>query len=1110
MDEDVKASMHKNRRTTLERIEKYISDKQFRDVNLRGKLYPFSKEIDCLSHWCVPGGEAAWEQWPFKQVITQDFKPTSVGKAFGPLWSTHWFRIEVKVPDSWKGQQVWLQWNSQAEAMLWSRNGEPLQGMSPGGYHHHIRRDVSTNSQSGQHEKQETENDHVDSHAEGGLPHQTRTDYPISRCWNGSQETLVYYIELACNNMFGGGKEGMISPPDPKRTFKIERAEICTMDADVYKLIMDLEVLHDMAKTLPNDDPCSYEALYAGNQMINTIIKNDYRMASKIANTFFSKGNGARAHTVALMGHCHIDSAWLWPYSETKRKCARSWTSTLNLMEEYPEMRFACSQAQQFSWMKSHYPAIFEKIRTQVKAGRFIPVGGSWVEMDGLIPSGESFMRQFLYGQLFYQREFGIQCKEFWLPDTFGYSAQFPQICKQFGITRFLTQKLSWNMVNKFPHHNFLWEGLDGTTIIAHFPPGDSYEMNVKVGEAMKTVRNLQDKGRVSTSAFLYGYGNGGGGPTREMMERARRLKDVDGCPRMEHMSPNTFFKRLESEKQNLCRWTGELFLELHNGTYTSQANTKRQNRECEIALRDAEMMLAFVAVSGELSQEKLHAYQEALVGAWKKVLLNQFHDVIPGTSIGHVYRDADQMFQESQALAAQIKEACAALILQDTPESRQGDMVVVNTFPWKVQQVVTVKEKGQEPSKKRIRMDGEVTQPAQNGEYYVAVEAQGIGWTKLLPMCPAPVTVRISNGNYILENSLIRAEITKYGQVISLTSASDVSHNVFKKSDGPQCYGNQLMMYDDIPLYWDAWDTMDYHLETAKVLNEEDSGCVMTEMKVLERGPLVVKLQWEMKISNASSLTQEIELSAVSPHLTFNNHVNWHENRKFLKVAFNTGFMTRNATFDTQFGYIERPTHTNTSWESAKFEVSGHKWADLSEHDFGMAVMNDSKYGWSARGSKLTLSLLRSPKAPDEHCDIGTHNFRYALMPHNGSFQSAGVQRRAYEFNNTLMISSTTLSEDKDTWYSLVGDGAMIEAVKLAEDKTGDVVVRLYEMEGGSPKVWLKVPSTPRPRSAYLCSGLEDPYKELSFSVEKDNKYLFIALNLTPFKIVNVRISYG
>ncbi|XP_069185625.1 alpha-mannosidase 2C1 isoform X1 [Procambarus clarkii] len=1077
MDEEVKASMHKHRRTTLERIEKYVSDQHFEDVNLYGKLYPFSKEIDYLSHWCVPGGEGTWEQWSFERVITQDFQPVTIGESYGPLWSTHWFKIEVTIPESWKGQQTWLLWNSEAEAMLWSMNGEPLQGLSPGG---------------------------------GGLPNQKRADYPISRCWNGSKETLVYYIEMSCNNMFGAGKKGLIFAPDPERRFKVEMAKVCTMDADVHKLILDLKVLHDLAASISQDDPRSYDALYTGNHIINTIVKKDFSLASKIADTFFSNGNGARAHTLALIGNCHIDSAWLWPYSEAKRKCARSWVSTLALIEEYPEMKFACSQAQQFSWIKNHYPAVFKKIQSQVSAGSFIPVGGTWVEMDGLIPSGESFMRQFLYGQLFFQKEFGILCKEFWLPDTFGYSAQFPQICKQFSIDYFLTQKLSWSLVNKFPHHNFLWEGLDGTTVLAHFPPGDSYEMNVKVGEAMRSVKNLQDKGRVSTSAFLYGYGDGGGGPTREMLERAHRLKDVDGCPRMEHMSPTSFFERLEAEKQNLCCWVGELFLELHNGTYTSQANTKRQNRECEFALRDAEMMLAFAAVGKLLNEETLHVYQESMVDAWKKILLNQFHDVLPGSSIGSVYHDSDVLFQEALTRALEVKEACAALVLQNTPEARQGDMVVVNTLPWKVQQVLILKDEAREPKRKRMCVEGEVVQLASTGGYYVALEAQGIGWTKLSPVCPTPVTVRIIHGNFILENSLIRAEITKYGQVISLTSASDPARDVFRKRDGTQYYGNQLMIYDDIPLYWDAWDTMDYHLETAKVLNDENSGCPLTEMKVIESGPLVVKLHWEVIISNTSSLSQDIELSAVSPHLTFHNCVSWHENRKFLKVAFNTGILARTATFDTQFGYIERPTHTNTSWEAAKFEVCGHKWADLSEHDFGMSVINDSKYGWSARGGSLTLSLLRSPKAPDEHCDMGSHNFKYALMPHKGSLQSAGIQQKAYEFNNKLMISSSSLSEDRYIWYSLVGDGAMIEAVKLAEDKSADVIVRLYEMGGGSPKVLLKFPSAPRPRSACLCSGLEEPYKELSISVEEADTHLYIELNFSPFKILNVRISYG
>ncbi|XP_068208196.1 alpha-mannosidase 2C1-like [Palaemon carinicauda] len=1079
MADIVTASFHKNRRTTLERIEKYISDVYFTDANLRGKLYPSSKPIEKIWHWALPGGEGKWEKFPFSSIVGQNFTPTKVGESFGPTWSTHWFKLEVMIPENWMGQEVWLRWKSQSEAMVWSESGSPLQGLST------------------------------------GVEKQMRSGYRISECWKPTERRLplVYYIEMSCNNMFGAGKNGMINPPDENKTFTLEMAEICTLDKQVRKLLLDLDVLHGMAKKL-EEDPRGYEALYCANQMINYIVNGNKSLASRIADNFFAKRNGERAHTLAVMGHCHIDSAWLWPYSETKRKCARSWSSTLQLMKDYPEMKFVCSQAQQFEWVKMYYPELYARIKIRVQEGRFIPVGGTWVEMDGLIPSGESFMRQFLYGQRFFQKEFGLKCKEFWLPDTFGYSAQFPQICKLFGINRFLTQKLSWNLVNRFPHHNFLWEGLDGSTVLAHFPPGDSYEMDVTVDEAVRTVKNLEDKGRVTTSAFLYGFGDGGGGPTSDMLERARRLSDVDGCPRMEHMSPSEFFQRLEKDQRNLCRWVGELYLELHNGTYTSQAKTKKQNRECEFALREAEMLLAVTTIRGLLRNSEGYRYQAELGEAWKKVLLNQFHDVIPGSSIGIVYRDSDVLYQEALKFAKGIKNFCLDVLCKGNSSEGENEMSVINTLPWPVKKVINVsKEILEEPSQKRIRLEEETMQPASTGGHYVAVKAQGIGYSKLNVTHAAPVEVGFKDNKFILRNSFIEAVITRYGTVENLRLAGGDARDVFAvdHQDGVK-YGNKINLYDDIPLYWDAWDTMDYHLETEQHLNHEGVQLVQ-EMEIVESGPLLVKLRWHMKISEHSSLRQDIELTAVNPYLTFNTYVDWHEKHKFLKVSFDTGLHAKKATFDSQFGHVERPTHSNTTWDSAKFEVCGHKWADISEHNFGVAVLNDSKYGWTCKGSKLSLSLLRSPKAPDDKCDMGAHTFKYALMPHDGSFQKAQVQKKAYEFNTDLIVTpSQSLNVKADTWFNLEGEGAMIEAVKLSEDN-GNVVVRIYEMNGGRSTVRLRITAHPPPASAQLCNGLEEPIAPLVLvkSHPSSGTEAYVCdLHLTPFKIVNVLLIYA
>ncbi|CAL4079511.1 unnamed protein product, partial [Meganyctiphanes norvegica] len=1103
---NVTASLHKNYRTTLERIEKFISEIYFIDVNLRGKLYPTSNKITDITHWALPGGDGAWEKWTFDQIRQQPFTPVKIGDSFGPTWSTHWFKLQFNIPDEWCGKEVRLRWKSQSESMVWSKEGEPLQGLST------------------------------------GISHQMRSDFRISQCWDKKSESFCYYIEMACNNMFGAGNNGMISPPDMNKQFTLELAEISVFDVDVYKLLIDLQILHDMAKNL-KDDIKGYDALYTGNEIINRYIKGEIKEAILISKEFFSKGNGSRNHTLAAIGHCHIDSAWLWNYSESKRKCARSWISAIGLMNDYPEMVFACSQAQQFAWVKEHYPQIFMKIKDMVEYGQFIPVGGSWVEMDGLLPSGESFMRQFLYGQQFYLKEFGLECKEFWLPDTFGYSSQIPQICMLFGINRFLTQKLSWSLVNKFPHHNFLWEGLDGSTILAHFPPGDSYEMNVTVDECLRTVKNLQDKGRVSTSAFLYGFGDGGGGPTQDMLERAKRLSDVDGCPKLQHMTPDSFFKCLESDRPNLCRWVGELYLELHNGTYTSQANTKLQNRKCEFILRETEFVLAVAAITKQLNTDRVQHHQINLVDAWKKVLLNQFHDVIPGSSIGSVYKDSDKLYEEVKSVANAVKKECISCCLQ-TLLSSTGRPVIVNSLPWKVKKVIEVddvsfftldstpeKDSNSDSSvgvdsisRKRFKMDGLATQPAITGGQYIPVEASGMGWSTVKSCEYTPVTVERNNDTFVLKNELIECIVSNYGELLSLRLIVN-NKDVFNRSESYTKTGNKLMLFDDIPLYWDAWDTMDYHLETGKVLNDNCSDYTMTPVKIVESGPLMVKLEWSLQISDLSSLTQEIELSAFNPYIVFNTKVNWNENRKFLKVMFDTRLNSRIASFDTQFGFLERPTHKNTSWDSAKFEVCGHKWADISEYDFGLSVLNDCKYGWSTNGGALTLSLLRSPKAPDDQCDMGKHQFSYAAMPHAGTHQSADVPKRAYEFNIDSLVPPINLRSNKTfggIFFNIHGEGVMIEAVKLAEDNINHIVLRMFEMYGGSTSAILEVHAPREVAAIYLCDGMERPLNTLravpitqSEITNEENfvkmeNFYHINLDFSPFQIVNLKLAYS
>ncbi|CAL4203420.1 unnamed protein product, partial [Meganyctiphanes norvegica] len=496
----------------------------------------------------------------------------------------------------------------------------------------------------------------------------------------------VFYIEMAISKILGNGGMDQIDPPQPDVHYTLELAEIAVFNTQVYKLTRDLEVLHQLADNLQSDTR-GHQALFTGNQMVNSIIKGDDSVASDIADYFFQQGNGARAHQLAAIGNCHIDSAWLWPFSETKRKVRRSFSSQLALMETYPEHKFVASQAQQWAWCKQYYPELFDRIKQKVTEGKFLPVGSTWIEMDGNIPSGESFIRQFLHGQRFYQQELGYTCKEFWLPDTFGYSAQIPALMHHMGLKKFLTQKLSWSLVNKFPHHNFTWEGIDGSSVLAHFPPGDSYEMNCTVDEAFRTLNNLQDKGRVGTSAFLFGYGDGGGGPTQDMLERLRRMKDVDGIPKVDIMTPDELFSQLEPDQHNMCRWVGELYLELHNGTYTTQAAMKRLCREAEFRLRDAEFMLS-TAIANNGPGNLLPGSLSELDPAWKKVLLNQFHDVLPGSGIGIIYPEATTQYAEAIKVADEVwQQAADNLFGNDANTS----VVMVNTLQWERSEVVTM-----------------------------------------------------------------------------------------------------------------------------------------------------------------------------------------------------------------------------------------------------------------------------------------------------------------------------------------------------------------------------------------------------------------------------------
>ncbi|XP_004365158.2 alpha mannosidase [Capsaspora owczarzaki ATCC 30864] len=992
----------KHTNVTIERVEKLLSGIYFTDANLGHPHLVYGGDLPCatrqpfahLLHRPATGTSRP----TFAQVLSDGdggFTRVERTKSFGPSWTTHWFAFDLVIPPAWAGREVHFRWNSNSEALIYDEHGEPRQGLT------------------------------------GGDGCDVRSEYIVTRSAREGGETRRIYVEMAANGMFGVGDNGLINPPNENRFFDISLCELAVFDRELWLLIQDVRTLYDLSKTFADNSPRKLQAALSANKIANLIDPRDrstYPAARTVAAAFFSQRNGDSQHSISAIGHCHIDTAWLWPYDETIRKCARSFATVDRYMDDYPELKFACSQAQQLDWIRLYYPGLFSRLRERVKQGRFIPVGGAWVEMDGNIPSGEAMARQFLYGQTFFQREFGITCKEFWLPDTFGYSAQLPQLMRQAGISRFVTQKLSWNLINKFPHNTFHWEGIDGSRVLTHFPPADTYNSQVLPDEVMKSITNFKDHGRSRESMMLFGHGDGGGGPQMVMLERMRRMQDCDGVPKINVRSPDEFFTRVEAEmaqEDQLLTWVGELYLELHRGTYTSQANNKKGNRKGELLLRNVEMLVSIVQALNLPGPAEAKSELDRL---WKLLLLNQFHDVLPGSSIAMVYRDSDRHYADITASGNSLLQTALSTLSSSSKTSNES-LVVMNTLSWERTSVVQTADGG----------FGLVTVPAIGTSLVPSESIQDIS---------APVVAQKTDSNtWILENNVLRAEFNAQGALISLIQSETGREAIARGGDG----GNRFVLFDDIPLFWDAWDMQEYHLEKSHLVHS-DAGVVVRPTV----SPLVGELEFTIPISARSTIRQTVRLTHGQRFVEFATQVDWHEARKCLKVEFPMNVRTSLATYDIQFGFVQRPTHTNTSWDMAKFEVCGHRYGDLSEHGFGIALLNDCKYGYSARGNVMRLSLLRAPKAPDAECDMGLHTFTYAIMPHQGSFQEGGVVRAAAELNSPLLVVPG--HAQSRSFFSLLpaSTSVVIEAIKPAESAPKKLVLRLFESYGGQARVTL------------------------------------------------------
>ncbi len=988
---------------------------------------------------------------------------TEVEKGFrwGPIWSTAWFRVTGRVPDNWQRENVLAVIGLGAETTIWKDNA-PREGLD----RHHRYLHLETGPE-------------IDLIAEAYAPNPTVHD--------------------------------RIKPAEPPaEPCEVGEAFLFLPDPRIWSYTYDFKVALSLLHQLPRDEPRFGRLLYAMNESINVCLRDGYESAADVLRNEWNQPVNASAHLISAIGHAHIDTAWLWPLSITRKKCAHTFATATRYMELYPEYKFACSQAVQYDWMRESYPALFERIKERARAGQWEPTGSMWVEADCNLASGESLVRQFLYGKRFFLENFGVETTDMWLPDVFGYAASLPQIMKLAGIDSFMTQKISWSMINRFPHHTFLWKGIDGTEVFSHFLPADDYNASMTPKQLVYSVKNFKDHGRANRSLYVYGYGDGGGGPTIEMIENAARMRDIEGLPKVELECVRDFFIKAKEDARDLPVWSGELYLECHRGTYTTQAANKRHNRKCELKLREVEMLCATQLPAREYPRAELDE-------AWKLVLLNQFHDIIPGSSVNIVYRDSDKDY----ARVHEILDGLRDRVLTSSP----GDYVTAFLAYPGVPAVCEVEYAGQLPAS--VAWGEGIPSPAQDlgdGKMLVRAPEIDIGFTYGKLSSEAGVAPSVSATDRSLENEYLKVMLDDTGNIASMMMKATGQEVV---SEGRTV--NQFQFFDDTPNDWDAWDIDVFASETMTPVAGLES------IEIVERGPVRAAFQIARKVGDGSKITQHVRLAAGCPYIEFDTHVDWYEERKMLKVAFPVRVNSDHATYDIQFGHLRRTNHFNTSWDIGKFEVCAHKWVDLSEGGWGAALINDCKYGHDILGDTMRLTLLRSPKAPDPEADMGSHHFTYWLYPHLGGFRNAWVPTgpslaslAAYSvlgaaghaqpdieklevpvvdlanyLNSPVRCLTASIPAGQRALVAAeaepFGPKLVLEALKRAEDSDA-IVVRMYEAHNARGRAVIRFGFAVT--TCQRCDLLEREQEALQV---RDGA---VELEIRPFEIISLKLS--
>ncbi|GAA2959323.1 alpha-mannosidase [Microbacterium schleiferi] len=950
--------MHDDRARVEGRLARFV----------RERLEPsvYSELIDLT----VEHAELAAEPISFADALQLEYSSTPRRWRWGRAWSTTWFRITGVVPDHWRNSEVELLCDLgftadrpgfQVEGLAYRADGSIIKAVSP------------------------------------------RSQYLP---WDAATGRVEVYIEGAANPDVAGEYSFAPTPlgdPDTlpdDALYRLGTVAIAVRDSDAWELLQDVRMLDGIQRELPETAPRRQLILRGLERMLDvvdpdTVTRHTAEGRAILAPLLASPAN-ASSHRVVAVGHAHIDSAWLWPVRETVRKVARTFSNVLDLMDQHPEFVFAASSAQQFAWLREHHPELFARVRERIAEGRFVPVGGMWVESDTNMPSGESMVRQFTFGKRFFRDNFDIETQEVWLPDSFGYSAALPQILAGTRNRWFLSQKLSWSQVNALPHHTFLWEGIDGTRVFTHLPPADTYISQLTPDELLHAERNFRDGGVARTSLVPFGWGDGGGGPTREMMAAADRAKDLEGVPRVAVGSPRAFFETAEEEYPYPPVWSGEMYLELHRGIYTSQLRTKQGNRRSEALLHEAELWATTATVRAGTEYPESELRQ-----AWEAVLLAQFHDILPGSSIAWVHRDTERSYDKIRAsLEAIIARSIASV-------AGKGHLqLVANARPHRGRGVAP---------------------------FAIAPPEDCVGETRVYER----------DGGAALDNGLLRVVVDAHGRIVSLVRADDG-----REAIAPDGAGGRLTLHRDTPNEWDAWDIDEHYRRSARRLDEEAPSALTVD----SRGVTIER------VLGATRIVQRIRLDPEAEALDIDLQVDWQEKQKLLKMSFDLDVHADTTSSETQFGHVARATHTNTSWEAARFEFCAHRWVHVGEPGYGVAIANDSTYGHDAqtrpragggRTTTVSLSVLRAPLFPDPRADQGTHTMRFSVRP------GAGIREAAVEgYRLNVPLRTVAAERPVEPLMSIMSETVIVETIKLADDGLGDVILRCYESEGGRGRV--------------------------------------------------------